>query len=485
MSDQPHLPDRDAEDLAAMGGEHSAELEPLRQRLITDGLLWQIHLPDVERVAERLRAIPGQMTRGGHPMSHPTDARPPQASPRPADPSPNPNPGSRVLGVIAAVVVVALLAGIIAHLAGSNGGQPTPAATPTPSPTVTPLPSPTAPPPSPVPTQPTVAGVAVPGAVGVVAVSEGQHANTLLLTTDGGAHWRAVTLSDGLQCDSVAATFLDANNGWAACGRSSPSPVLLLHTADGGQSWQSTEMQMTISNAGPDGTVSIFFLDARHGWVLARASSGSSSTVAGYLYATTDGGATWTEYTAPGDQGLIFSSPTNGFVVGRASGPGAAYQLSHTEDGGQTWERMRFQDNSHVVNEQQLMSAPVFFDALHGVVPVLTPDSGELVYATHDDGQQWTLTHQFTQSSQALATPMATAWGTHDAWIRFRNDNTYYRTSDAGQSWQRFTPDSGLPDFSQWQFASAQVGWALVPFPYPHIVQTHDGGTHWVNVYNA
>jgi len=129
------------------------ELATLTARLTSDGALWQSRLPDPAHVAERIPAIAQDSP------SEVTDAAPvtmvdPAHRPARGDRTPRPDyrhrapagTGGRFLGLIAAVVVVALLAALILRLA-SPGRATGPGTQPTPTQTQ-PAPSPTTPPPT-------------------------------------------------------------------------------------------------------------------------------------------------------------------------------------------------------------------------------------------------------------------------------------------------------------------------------------------------
>jgi hypothetical protein len=136
------------------------DIETLMARLNADGAAWRDDVPDHARLVERIRAIPSTTSRhtaqkssgaphkGDHPMS--VDAnRPPYDDPSfidwlPESPPPGPSrPWVRVFGLVAAVVVVALLAVVFAQIAFQRGGIARPAGVPTathsaPAATVTP-----------------------------------------------------------------------------------------------------------------------------------------------------------------------------------------------------------------------------------------------------------------------------------------------------------------------------------------------------------
>jgi|GEM_PF-1198803 hypothetical protein len=150
MSDEPNFQNhhhQQHEGLDNIGGMQAMpspefpEFEALAARLTADGAVWQSRLPDPTRVAERIRAIPGESlafprraAEGDFPMSIETNDTNTPGSPRwlrtptsanPPRPPRSGKPRGRWLGLIAAVVVVALLALVLGLLArGRTGGSP-------------------------------------------------------------------------------------------------------------------------------------------------------------------------------------------------------------------------------------------------------------------------------------------------------------------------------------------------------------------------
>jgi hypothetical protein len=148
------------------GMSQSPEIRALLTRLTTDGHVWQSRLPDAGHVAERIRGIPS----GGVSLAPPESAARPwddqstQETERQLPPitplSPPPGPGTRLFGLVAAIVIVALIGAVLAQLAGHAGKFTGPAATPAPnvSPTVADSTSSPSASPSVVPTDTTASG---------------------------------------------------------------------------------------------------------------------------------------------------------------------------------------------------------------------------------------------------------------------------------------------------------------------------------------
>jgi hypothetical protein len=126
------------------------ELEALSARLSADGAVWQSQLPDIAPVAQRIRAIPYNtaipVADAGIPFSADTITLPEgtRRQPRIRVRRGAPTGGAgRFFGLVAAVLIVALLATVFVSLA--NRTSPGPAKLPTPTQA---QPVPTAPPPT-------------------------------------------------------------------------------------------------------------------------------------------------------------------------------------------------------------------------------------------------------------------------------------------------------------------------------------------------
>ena len=106
----------------------------------------------------------------------------------------------------------------------------------------------------------------------------------------------------------------------------------LLHTTDGGLTWQEQAKLR-----GDD----VSFADPHHGWFVGYT---------GQIFATTDGGDTWIEQerVSAGLSEVIALSPTHAVAVGVSRNFGDVFgielpsTLAHTSDGGATWTELEF-----------------------------------------------------------------------------------------------------------------------------------------------
>jgi photosystem II stability/assembly factor-like uncharacterized protein len=194
----------------------------------------------------------------------------------------------------------------------------------------------------------------------------------LLESTEAGA-WRDISPTPSSHISAFQ--FIDAKRG-VAIDRDAASPQFF-RTNDGGDTWQMNALPLSGEFAG----VKMHFVDHDRGYVIARTPSSANFSFA-RLYATNDGGATWSELARPPIMGEIkFVSHTRGFILGGADGR----SLYQTIDAGQSWQRISIGD----------VSTPAMPIMQNGalIVPVLT---------NTDDNARATLSQFSLHTSGAL-----------------------------------------------------------------------------------
>ena len=255
----------------------------------------------------------------------------------------------------------------------------------------------------------------------------------ILHSVDDGATWQPQLSGTTQSLNDV--TFLDALQGWAVGGNDSsglgeiPRSHVILHTADGGLTWQSQHAP------GTSDLKAVAFVDALNGWA-----AGDN----GLVVRTRDGGATW-QAVSTGSRDwftcLRFTDAEHGWVGGSEGA------VLRTSDGGQHWQRLplgRWAGRRVVVK-------PTFADAARGWAILQRPDgysgsgSGPALAATSDGGSHW----------RSLATPKGLEFsalvvdGQGTLWAAALEDATsqtiFLRSSDAGAHWSREYADVATP----------------------------------------
>jgi photosystem II stability/assembly factor-like uncharacterized protein len=439
-----------------------------------------------------------------------------------------PGDGLRAMGLVAALLAVAIVAAL---LLGAHVLRPK---------TTTPVAPPTVPPTS------QVRGNAPCPGYGQVDVNQYSvipklmvspttgWAQGALRTTDGGAHWHGtlpasffsgapkgtvIAPGTGVYPPAYADFFLDNARGWAARAWGSPTSCVdhlsAYVTSDGGRTWQQSAPIALTFKTGVGLGVKLDFVDPQDGWMLVGASSAGDFwpdpvyLTESFLLATTDGGATWgqvTRWSSPGasapSQGsckpgpavdVMFASTSTGYASVWCNAVGS---LLVTRDGGATWMAQRFPAGSGTTCPCQ-PSLPHFFDAHNGVIQI-----GSTMMSTSDGGQTWQALPALPGRGFqfALSYVDATDWWdlpTAPGWEKgvpgTPTNFELYHTTDGGHSWtpvnldvpggwlflfmQFVDADHGM--LAEAPFLALQGSGGLTPTGPWSLVVTSDGGLTW------
>lgn len=356
---------------------------------------------------------------------------------------------------------------------------------------------------------------------------DGDGSYHILRTIDGGLHWQ-----DTLSCTSTvdqgkgflkpcSTSFYSASVATVVQPeydqRTRATRTRIFHTADGGETWQSSELNVS------DLQTPAIFVDALHGWALVTEHFPGPDSGSSYigqaisLYRTVDGGQHWqraaygpatSQLPVSSDDGyglapltanaqMAFVSSTTGWLMGRTYHSDNSQQawLYVTHDGGQTWRRSSL---IFPANEDAQL-APVFFNSEDGVLLASVTgsapqysQSGKL-YTTHDGGQTW--------SGQAVS--LVIVYGAsidlQYAWTLANDsrEHVLYTTQDGWQHWAKTRMQTTFRNVRNYDFISPTVGWALADnrthfYPAPGggmqkgdltvLLKTTDGGHTWQEI---
>jgi photosystem II stability/assembly factor-like uncharacterized protein len=256
----------------------------------------------------------------------------------------------------------------------------------------------------------------------------------VIRTTDGGGVWGAVT-SNLPPADLYCIEAFDADRAWVGTGGGQ-----IYATTNGGQSWTAQPYPGTQSGF-IDG---LRFFDAQVGYALGDPPAGSAQFV---LLRTTDGGSTWYHFTnepvgTTGEAGwnnsFSWSDPRHGWFGTNVS------RVWRTSDGGATWQ--------NAASGASASFAVAFRDSMTGVVG----HNDGVVGRSTDGGLSWSTV---VLPSVATVTGIAYAPGEPLAWASTAVD--LFRSTDDGGTWvaQVASPFGG--GINHLSFADTSRGWAV------------------------
>ena len=273
----------------------------------------------------------------------------------------------------------------------------------------------------------------------------------LALAVNGQAGW--VSQRPTTSADLVAVYFTSAENGWVAGDNG-----YLASTSDGGRSWKTYPLNTT------EDINEIYFRNEKNGYLVAGRK----------MYITSDAGATWREtvLVRPADfkngtpefLSIRFADKRRGLIVGSVlnkNGDVVDSLVMRTEDGGDTWQRVRVPSKTELFHIDYDGSSRGWIVGDEGVI-----------LATVDGGATWIL--QNSRTKLALFN------------VDFRDDDEGYvvgekgmilRTDDGGLNWQRVITPHAV-NLMRVDFPDDKNGWIV---GYGGVVlRSSDKGRTWV-----
>lgn len=347
--------------------------------------------------------------------------------------------------------------------------------------------------------------------VGWLSVSTGESNTQTVIakTADGGQTWqRQLSFSGPFTLSPPPMQFFSANDG-VVSGQDGGFPTVW-RTADGGATWQAHQVS---TSSASERFVSGSFVDAQHGWVLTSPDNFAPPSQSGpaLVYRTTDGANTWTQVGMLSASNLVwlnisFAGLSDGYITtsaGYASAQAwtAPLPLFATHDGGTTWTNLGLPTPPPGAFTESLMS----FSAGSGILIVeaskvdacpavpgcflMTP-AGRYLYSTADGGRTWSGPQSIAHGYVDVIDP--------SRWLLL-NTSGFATSTDGGKTWsasQAFAAPSGwfatgaqfldaqrgfitLSDSSEGNFPGAG---AYGPSGKTAVAYTSDGGSTWQSV---
>jgi photosystem II stability/assembly factor-like uncharacterized protein len=274
----------------------------------------------------------------------------------------------------------------------------------------------------------------------------GTYSDSILRTTNGGAIWSKIPTQTNEKIEKIF--FINKEIGWCV---TSPYPFwwnkdgIICKSTDGGLTW-GKKYQSTTTLKG------VYFINQNEGWAV-----GFSSSYAGQLLYTSDGGETWNPNPSPstnlvyGANDILFLNSDTGFVTNRTG-------IVKTIDGGKNWYNIPI-DN---MNPTDMFNDISFSDAQNGLICT----EYSVLLETQNGGGNW------VQIYTGIDYPF-NAVVNHKPRFWIASDPLIYSSSDSGANW--FPQDTiKAGGTSTIYFVNDSLGWFVGS--YGTILKTENGG---------
>ena len=272
---------------------------------------------------------------------------------------------------------------------------------------------------------------------------------TYLITTDGGATWRAGKVAGAERLDFRAVWAFDERTAYLlSIGTGEQSRIY--KTTDGGANWK-----LLFTNPDAKGFFDgIAFWDSAHGIVAGDTVDGRTT-----IFTTADAGETWQRQNSPeavgGAEGAFAASNTSIALYGAHDvwvGTTAARVL-HSSDNGRTWTAVTTPARHDSQNAGIFSVA--FRDSLHGIAVggdySKDKEARDNIAVTSDGGKTWT-----APAGGPAGFRSAVAWvPDRKIWVVTGTSGSDVSTDD-GASWKQFDATS----YNGLAFVSG-AGWAV------------------------
>jgi len=253
--------------------------------------------------------------------------------------------------------------------------------------------------------------------------------NTILHTIDGGLSWEEKSINSMSSFHFYDIAFADSHNG-CIVGQSNSEPVggVIFATDNGGLTWSEVNIESDIQVIR-----SVSFADANNGWAVGGD---------GVILHTTNGGKSWTEQASGTTASLydVFASD-----IGSVWACGAGGTVLYSADGGQSWIDKNIADS--------WINSIYFLDSDNGWAVTAGGDSK--IYSTTDGGQNWTL--RYTGDTEYFNDIVFSS--NKKGWV-CGESGVVYATNDGGQSWIKNNLPSAA-EINAMFFVSDNNAWAV------------------------
>lgn len=250
---------------------------------------------------------------------------------------------------------------------------------------------------------------------------------------------------------------VNASVAWAAGGNGNGTAPVVVRTTNGGQLWTNVT-----GNLSGEDLYCIFALDDNRAWV---------GTGSGKIFATTNGGTSWTQQTYPGTQSpfingiWVFPSGV-GYAQGDpATSPAGRFNVLKTTNFGQTW--------AHLTNEPVGSSTEYGYNNSFWCTDenrVWFGTNNSRVWRTTDGGTTW------LSSASGAVNSYAVSFKDNSNGLVAHSTGLIRRTTDGGATWVATTSPTSSPVNGLAYVSGSNFAWlAAGAVPY----RSTNNGANW------
>jgi photosystem II stability/assembly factor-like uncharacterized protein len=302
--------------------------------------------------------------------------------------------------------------------------------------------------------------------------------DNVLKTSDGGKSWVALTPNGALVTAVTDVDFLSAQYAWFVMPNTNGT-LTIFSTVSGGATWHDSVLR---ENA-PDGGL-LSFITSTYGWFEAAPEGAGAGSEAVDIFQTSDGGATWNKVSssgsAPGNlptggikSGLSFKNALTGWATGEDASNTPWFYVTH--DGGKSWSKQVITGIASGSTGYQ--TQPPVFIGNEDFLPMTVGASGTVLVRSNDGGNTWSASGQATGSFQSSNLYVV---NTQVAYATDQNSGDFFRTQNAGKTWQKVATNTSL--YGPLSFIDANTGFATGRADQVLLKRSDDGGNTWQNI---
>jgi photosystem II stability/assembly factor-like uncharacterized protein len=321
-------------------------------------------------------------------------------------------------------------------------------------------------------------------------------ADRLLISRDGGTTFSDVTVPVPAS-QARAAFFSDARHGYVAAP-TGPT-ITAARTSDGGRTWQAGTLVDATAPAAQYGPLRLSFGDQTHGVILAQTPTSGAVSAPARLFATADGGRSWSAGSAPVAGEITMEPGGKIWLAGGVVGD----ELHSSSDQGRHWNNAKVQLTGAAAETRAI--APPHDGVLPVTVVTENDETDVALLTTADQGRTWRETNRVPvhgRTGPGVRVPVAmTGTGAQAAplVVDTAGEHAYRaaprRAATTAATTAATAPDmrpAGLPEgVHTVSFATdGRTGWALATYGrcangkadctlYSPLLSTTDGGATW------